>query len=42
MHLDTMGAVFSVAVLLLLIPYGFIASGLLVAWWVVASLTQKS
>lgn len=40
MHLDTMGAVFTVAVLLLLIPYGFIASGLLVAGWVLHMLAR--
>lgn len=40
MHLDTLGAVFCVATLLLLIPYGFIASGLLVAAWVLYVLTR--
>lgn len=42
MHLDTMGAVFAVATLLLLIPYGFIASALLVAWWAIAALAHKA
>jgi len=36
-----MGATFAVATLLLLIPYGFIASALLVAWWVIASLARR-